>query len=88
MPEGVRQALMDRASKTPRDGLQVHLYPNTYYGFAIRGARRNHTERDRWLLIGQAHEQGLPDVNAVAAVPACRRRSPNMQPRFQLHLQH
>ena len=47
MPEGVRRALMDRAAKTPRHGLDVHLYPNTYYGFAVRGDRRNQDERDR-----------------------------------------
>ena len=47
MPEGVRRALMDRAAKTPRHGLEVNLYPNTYYGFAIRGDRRGRDERDR-----------------------------------------
>ncbi len=47
MAEGVRRALRDRAAKTPRGGLQVNLYPNTYYGFAVRGDRRNQDERDR-----------------------------------------
>ena len=51
MPEGVRRALMDRAAKTPRNGLQVNLYPNTYYGFAIRGDCRHQDERDRYELL-------------------------------------
>lgn len=56
MPEGVRRALVDRASKTPRNGLEVVMYPNTYYGFAIRGDRRDLDERDRsfdpeWILL-------------------------------------
>ena len=59
MTEGVRRALRDRAAKTPRGGLQVNLYPNTYYGFAIREDRRNQDERDRRASHAAALRSGL-----------------------------
>ena len=65
MPEGVRRALMDRAAKTPRHGLEVNLYPNTYYGFAIRGDRRDRDERDRCPAFRRATAQWLLTVTVV-----------------------
>ena len=45
----MRRTLMEFAARTPRHGLDVHLYPHTYYGFFVRGDRRNQQdERDRW----------------------------------------
>ena len=47
MSDSTRQSLMDAAARTPRHGLDVHLYPHTYYGFFVRGDQRNRDERDR-----------------------------------------
>ncbi len=69
MAEGVRRALRDCAAKTPRGGLQVNLYPNTYYGFAIRGDRRNQDERDRRASHATALRLGLKYCWSTIAGP-------------------
>ncbi len=45
MSDNTRRHLMESAART--HGLDVHLYPHTYYGFFVRGDRRGQDERDR-----------------------------------------